>query len=132
MLRAMSVPGVPWSELLAYTGYPFVSVCFAVAAQHLGGARRGGALGSGLWASTGCVRVFRRSHLTHARMEAAAVRYPTIVDTNTNTNTAPNPTTRPPRARRVLRRVGLRQPLHGRVFSQDDEAGHFPGVEAVR
>ncbi|KIZ00837.1 Protein transport protein yif1 [Monoraphidium neglectum] len=37
VLRAMSVPGVPWSELLAYTGYPFVSVCISVAAQQLGG-----------------------------------------------------------------------------------------------
>lgn len=39
VLRAMSVPGVPWSELLAYTGYPFVFVCFAVVAQQIGGAQ---------------------------------------------------------------------------------------------
>ncbi|GBF88884.1 transport protein [Raphidocelis subcapitata] len=32
----MSV-GVPWSELLAYVGYPFVPVCAAVVAKQLGG-----------------------------------------------------------------------------------------------
>ncbi|KAI8463259.1 MAG: YIF1-domain-containing protein [Monoraphidium minutum] len=37
VLRAMSVPGVPWSELLAYTGYPFAAVCLSVVAQQLGG-----------------------------------------------------------------------------------------------
>ena len=36
VMRAMSV-GVPWSELLAYVGYPFVPVCAAVVAKQLGG-----------------------------------------------------------------------------------------------
>jgi hypothetical protein len=49
ILRAMSVPGIAWSELLAYTGYPFVPVCAAVVAKQLGGAamQGGGGFGCG-------------------------------------------------------------------------------------
>lgn len=42
VLRAMGVPGVPWSELLAYTGYPFAAVVPAVLAQRLAGGRAQG------------------------------------------------------------------------------------------
>jgi hypothetical protein len=37
LLRGMNVPGVAWSELLAYTGYPFVLICFTTIGGFLGG-----------------------------------------------------------------------------------------------
>jgi hypothetical protein len=39
LLRGMNVPGVAWSELLAYTGYPFVLICVATLSGFLGGER---------------------------------------------------------------------------------------------
>jgi hypothetical protein len=38
LLRALGVVGVAWSELLAYTGYPFVGVCAATAGGFVAGA----------------------------------------------------------------------------------------------
>eukprot|EP00877_Chromochloris_zofingiensis_P014098 jgi/Chrzof1/8942/Cz03g30040.t1 len=37
ILRGMNVPGVAWSELLAYTGYPFVPICLSIVAGCIGG-----------------------------------------------------------------------------------------------
>jgi len=37
LLKGMNVPGVPWSELLAYTGYTFVPICFSVIGGCLAG-----------------------------------------------------------------------------------------------
>ncbi|GFR48582.1 hypothetical protein Agub_g10485 [Astrephomene gubernaculifera] len=38
VLRAMALPAsVPWLELAAYTGYPFVPICLAIAAGQLAG-----------------------------------------------------------------------------------------------
>jgi hypothetical protein len=39
LLKGMNVPGVPWSELLAYTGYTFVPICFSVVGGCLAGTR---------------------------------------------------------------------------------------------
>lgn len=46
LLKGMSVSSVPWSELLAYTGYAFFPVCLAILAGSLLGAR-GGSRGGG-------------------------------------------------------------------------------------
>jgi hypothetical protein len=37
LLKGMNVPGVAWSELLAYTGYPFVLICFTTLGGFLAG-----------------------------------------------------------------------------------------------
>jgi hypothetical protein len=37
LLRALNVPSVAWSELLAYTGYPFVMICLTIIAGFLAG-----------------------------------------------------------------------------------------------
>lgn len=39
LLKGMNVPGVAWSELLAYTGYPFVLICFTTLGGFLAGAQ---------------------------------------------------------------------------------------------
>ncbi len=41
LLRGMNVGGVAWSELLAYTGYPFVPVCIAIVLGFLAGEHQG-------------------------------------------------------------------------------------------
>eukprot|EP00882_Tetradesmus_deserticola_P010921 GHRQ01011546.1.p1 GENE.GHRQ01011546.1~~GHRQ01011546.1.p1 ORF type:complete len:372 (+),score=124.71 GHRQ01011546.1:600-1715(+) len=37
LLRGLNVPGVPWAELLAYTGYPFVMISITIVAGFLAG-----------------------------------------------------------------------------------------------
>jgi hypothetical protein len=37
LLKGLNVPSVPWAELLAYTGYPFVSISITIVAGFLAG-----------------------------------------------------------------------------------------------
>jgi hypothetical protein len=37
LLKGLNVPGVPWAELLAYTGYPFVMISITIVAGFLAG-----------------------------------------------------------------------------------------------
>jgi hypothetical protein len=42
LLKGMNVPGVPWSELAAYTGYSFVQVCLSIVVGCIAGEGRAG------------------------------------------------------------------------------------------
>jgi hypothetical protein len=37
LLKGLNVPGVPWAELLAYTGYPFVMISITIVAGCIAG-----------------------------------------------------------------------------------------------
>lgn len=37
LMRAMSVPGIPWVDLAAYTGYAYVQGCIVVGLGYLAG-----------------------------------------------------------------------------------------------
>jgi hypothetical protein len=37
LLKGLNVPGVPWAELLAYTGYPFVMISITIVAGFVAG-----------------------------------------------------------------------------------------------
>lgn len=51
LLRGLNVPSVPWSELVAYTGYPFVMISMTIVAGFLAGEGR---LGCSAVSEAGC------------------------------------------------------------------------------
>eukprot|EP00775_Hariotina_reticulata_P005880 gene5880-6121_t len=70
LLRALNVPGVAWSELLAYTGYPFVMICLTIMGGFLAVLRAEAGV-CGLWDGCHAVMV-RRLVCMSAEVESTA------------------------------------------------------------
>lgn len=136
LLKGMNVPGVAWSELLAYTGYPFVLICFTTLGGFLAGVL--GGLPSAAALLTWHHTVLQRTCTCQCGVvPAALLLWCQRGQAKGHEQALPSP-----QAEHVLRCVcrevgllrtwGLRELGHGHIHGQDHETSHLPGNTGIR